>query len=130
MRVFLVLLVVLASCGPAPVDLVGTYEGMLTATPDPVTATCPAASARTDQVSYKILSGPTLERFGSCSKVALEQTGASAKVKAVSCPADAIYPADMEITGGTLTLADKTLAVSLTYKSGCSVALTGTLTRK
>lgn len=51
-------LVVLVGCGPAPVDLVGTYEGMLTATPDPVTAACPASSARTDAVVYTIAAGP------------------------------------------------------------------------
>lgn len=131
MRVSLVLMV-LAACGPAPVDLVGTWEGMLTTAPAKPSTMCPASLGRTEAGSYKIAAGPVLEAFGPCKNLKLEQTGSKATLKPTSCPADAVYLDGMEILAGSVDLEAKVLALSVTFKvgMGCEIVVTGSLTKK
>lgn len=137
MRALLALLL-LAGCGPAAPDLVGTWEGMLTQDDVP----CRGQYGRhTDAWALKLepggaglkLTNEPVGVFG-CASVPLTVVGEVATAAKTSCDSAA---AVVEI-GGTLTLKGDTLTVALKNHTAfkppetfqCDFTVDGVLTRK
>lgn len=126
MRAFAAL-VLLAGCGPAPVDFAGTYEGPLTQS-----GTCNVPSPFAWQLKIvQDSKGLRIEPFAGCASVPLEASGATAKLRPVACPARSSDPSAE--AKGEFTLEGSKLKTQMDLLVGfpsCTLVASGSLLKK